>query len=55
LKESENLKMLVNGLNDYSLFRDADTITSLYDPLSTNIAKHNFSSFINELIKIITA
>ena len=29
LKESENLKMLVNGLNDYSLFRDADTIVSL--------------------------
>ncbi len=55
LKESENLKMLVNGLNDYSLFRDADTITSLYDPLSTNSAKHNFSSFTNELIKIITA
>ncbi len=55
LQKSENLKMLVNGLNDYSLFRDADTITSLYDPLSTNSAKHNFSSFTNELIKIITA
>lgn len=55
LQTSENLKLFSNGLNDYSLFREADTIVSLYDPLSNNAAKHNFSLFINELIKIITA
>jgi cellulose biosynthesis protein BcsQ len=53
LKQSEPLKMLETALNDYALFREADTITSLYDPLSNDGAKQNFNHFINEFIKII--
>ena len=40
-------------LNDYAVFKDADSITSLYDPLSTDVAKQNFGEWINELSKII--
>jgi cellulose biosynthesis protein BcsQ len=53
LKQSEPLKMLGTALNDYALFREADTITSLYDPLSNDGAKQNFNQFLNEFIKII--
>jgi cellulose biosynthesis protein BcsQ len=40
-------------LNDYAVFKDADSITSLYDSLSTDTAKLNFSEWLNELTKII--
>ena len=31
LSAKENLQMMQNSLNDYALFKEADTITSLYD------------------------
>ena len=51
LKQSERLTMLQTALNDYALFREADTITSLYDPLSNESAKQNFTQFLNEIVK----
>ncbi len=53
LKESQSLKMMATALSDYAVFREADTITSIYDPLSNDSAKHNFSAFLNEFITII--
>ncbi len=47
-------KILETPLRDYSAFADADTITSLYTPLSNDTAKRNFSEFLNELIKILS-
>jgi chromosome partitioning protein len=54
LKQSQRLLMLETTLNDYALFREADTITSLYDSKSNDGAKQNFTQFINELLKIIS-
>ncbi len=53
LKASHSLEMLKVPLNDYALFREADTITSIYDPLSNDSAKHNFTLFLNEFISTI--
>jgi chromosome partitioning protein len=53
LKVSQNLKMVGTALNDYASFRESDTMTSLYDPLSNDSAKVNFSTFLNEFISII--
>ena len=53
LKISENLKMMQNAINEFSLFRDADTITSLYAPNSSDPAKTNFSIWLNEFLNII--
>ena len=53
LKESQSLQMMETALSDYAVFREADTITSIYDPLSNDSAKHNFSAFLNEFITII--
>lgn len=53
LKENEGLQMLNTPLNDYALFRESDTITSIYDPLSNDSAKQNFTAFVNEFISII--
>jgi chromosome partitioning protein len=53
LKKTENLSMLETALNDYALFREADTITTIYDADSSETAKMNFSNFINELLTVI--
>ena len=53
LKESHRLEIIETALNDYAVFREADTITSIYDPLSNDNAKHNFSMWLNEFISII--
>lgn len=53
LKEKESLSMLNTPLNDYALFREADTIITIYDPLSNDSAKQNFTAFVNEFISII--
>ena len=53
LKQSESLLLMHNSLNDYSLFRESDTITSIYAPLSNDSAKQNFTQFCNELLNII--
>jgi cellulose biosynthesis protein BcsQ len=52
LQTTENLMMMKNQLNDYALFREADTMTSIYDPLSNDGAKQNFSAWLKELIEI---
>ena len=53
LKQAEKLDMMQTYLNDYTLFKEADTITSIYDNGSNDAAKANFSVFINELVTII--
>ena len=53
LKQAEKLDMMQTYLNDYTLFKEADTITSIYDNGSNDAAKANFSAFINELVTII--
>ena len=53
LKESKNLLMMKTALNDYAVFREADTMTTIYDPLSNDSAKANFSTFLNEFVSII--
>lgn len=53
LKKAEQLNMMQTYLNDYALFKEADTITSIYDNASNDAAKSNFSAFINELVTII--
>jgi cellulose biosynthesis protein BcsQ len=53
IQASEQLEMMKTALNDYALFRDADTMTSIYTPLSNDSAKANFSSFIDEFITMI--
>lgn len=45
---------LDTALRDYATFADADTILSLYTPLSNDHAKRNFSEFLNAFIKIIS-
>jgi cellulose biosynthesis protein BcsQ len=54
LKQSERLLMLDAVLNDYALFRESDTITSIYDSKSNDSAKANFSTFLNELLNTIS-
>ena len=53
LTAKENLKMMSNALNDYAMFRDSDTITSLYDATNTEVAKANFSTWLNEFLGIV--
>lgn len=53
LQAVENIEMMKNSLNDYALFRESDTITSLYDATTTDNAKQNFTSWLNEFITII--
>ena len=53
LQQTAQLKVMGNYLNDYAAFSDADTYTSLFDPLSNDPAKSNFSAWISELVKII--
>jgi cellulose biosynthesis protein BcsQ len=53
LKQSANLPFMVNFLNDYAAFSDADTYTSIYDPLSNDPSKANFALWMQELAKVI--
>ncbi len=53
LKSSANLPFMQNFLNDYAAFSDADTYTSLFDPLSNDAAKANFAAWMNEFAKTI--
>ena len=53
LRTSENLRTMKLSLNDYASYREADTITSLFDPLSNDSAKQNFSLWLNELLSLI--
>lgn len=53
MQQTEPINMMKTYVRDFALFKDADTISSLYDAKSTDGAKHNFSEWINELIQII--
>ena len=53
LRASENLLTMTSSLNDYAAFREADSITSLFDPVSNDSAKQNFSVWLNELLTLI--
>ena len=53
LQTSERLTIMQAVLNDYALFRESDTITSLYGINSSDSAKANFSTWLNELISVI--
>jgi len=47
-----DIQLLKNYLNDYTLFREADTIQSIYSDHSSDPAKINFAAWLNELITI---
>lgn len=53
LQAKENITIMQTALNDYALFRESDTITSLYDAIATDSAKANFTAWLNEFISII--
>lgn len=53
LQAVESIDMMKNHLNDYALFRECDTITSLYDATTNDSAKQNFTSWVNEFISMI--
>ena len=54
LGQSAQLPFMKNYLNDYALFSDADTFSSLYEPNTTNDpAKQNFQSWFLEFCKTI--
>lgn len=52
LSDAGHLDFMRNPLNDYSLFADADTYTSLYSPDSADPAKVNFVLWMNEFCKL---
>jgi cellulose biosynthesis protein BcsQ len=53
IANTENLVFMKTYLNDYALFSDADTMTSLYEPLSNDPARQNFVAWVNEICRII--
>lgn len=53
LKESNHLNVMNTYLNDYTLFKEADTMTSIYVPSSNDAAVSNFVEWFNELVQII--
>jgi cellulose biosynthesis protein BcsQ len=53
IQETQPLPMMKNPLRDYSAFKEADTYTSFYDPLSNDNSKQNFSEWLNEFVQII--
>lgn len=53
IQQTESFKVMTSKLNDFAMFKDADTITTLYNPLSNDTAKRNFSDFVNEFIQLI--
>lgn len=53
LQASERFTVMQAVLNDYALFRESDTIVSLYGINSSDAAKANFSTWLNELISVI--
>lgn len=53
LTQSNNLKMMNTYLNDYTLFKESDTMMSIYDATSNDSATQNFVEWFNELVNII--
>lgn len=53
IQQTESFEVMTSKLNDFTMYKEADTITSLYNPLSNDSAKRNFSEWLNELITLI--
>ena len=53
IQRTEPFDVLTSKLYDFTTYKDADTITSLYNPLSNDNVKTNFTAFINEILEII--
>jgi cellulose biosynthesis protein BcsQ len=53
LTENNNLKMMQNYLGDYALFKDSDTVSSVYEASSSDSAAQNFAEWLNEFVSII--
>ena len=49
LQTMVNVPFIVSRLQRFALFRNVDTFTSFYDPATTDKAKTNFTTFLNEL------
>jgi cellulose biosynthesis protein BcsQ len=54
VKAIADIPVMRSKLNDYTLFRDTDTVTSLYDTSGMDPARHNFTKWIKELHEILT-
>lgn len=50
---NQGIAFMLCRLRNYTLFEEADTITSLYDVNASNKAKLNFTVWLNELVKIL--
>ena len=48
---SEGIPFMLCRLRNYTLFEEADTVTSLYDLNASNKAKLNFTVWLNEFVK----
>jgi cellulose biosynthesis protein BcsQ len=53
IQQTEPFEVMTSKLHDFAMYKDADTITSLYNPLSNDGAKANFSTWLNEFITLI--
>jgi chromosome partitioning protein len=53
IKKAAGIKMMKTDLHNYTLFNDADTFVSVYDPSAFDTAKINFLQWLNELVSII--
>lgn len=53
LKKIVDIPIMKEPLKRYSLFEDADTLTSFYDLDSSDLAKRNYSRWIKELNNIL--
>ena len=47
------LRVMVQPLNRYTLYRSIDTLTSIYEPGAQERAKANFAAWLNEFYNII--
>jgi cellulose biosynthesis protein BcsQ len=54
VKAIADIPVMRSKLNDYTLFRDADTVTSLYDTSGIDPARYNFTKWIKEFHEILT-
>lgn len=52
IKKAAGIPIMKTPLNNYTLFNDADTYTSLYNPDTYETPKINFLQWVNELCKI---
>lgn len=53
IQQTDPFDLMTSRLHDFTMFKDADTITSLYNPLSNDSAKANFAEWLNEFITLI--